>query len=379
MVTTTATSQHVMVHGSSGTAINMPKRGYQHTYKSSNTSTSRRVDAAYKASVCHGAPQSKLAIRRDKAKMKKVHSLNAVSSSPIHSLKKDFLSTRPVFYSGTSNRILPNAIPNGIMLSAMEDLQVVNTVSGARMESASGDTVFILIPRRDSIQKMTHVKKTIASLYALDKGKSSSEVRGKTRITVAEDDGKYATVGLKPNRGSTGITECWPKKLSKLDRDRIIKLMTRCEEVAKGFLPSNEIRGLRIAQILGEWPEISGVASQPIWGSLACGKNYYLNSHTDEDFFYSLTTVASECGIQQDVDRYSMDAEVCNYFTFAEQGIAVALRPGDMMIFNPLYHHCLSSRTSFYQNEDVFCLSLYLKTAIVGKNDNSLPFTGDIY
>ena len=89
---------------------------------------------------------------------------------------------------------------------------MVNTVSGARMESASGDTVFILIPRCDSIQKMTHVKKTIASLYAFDKGKSSSEVRGKTRITVAEDNGKYTTVGLKPNRGSTGITECWPKK-----------------------------------------------------------------------------------------------------------------------------------------------------------------------
>ena len=61
MVTTTATSQHVMVHGSSGTAINMPKRGYQHTYKSSNTSTRRRVDAAYKASVCHGAPATKQA------------------------------------------------------------------------------------------------------------------------------------------------------------------------------------------------------------------------------------------------------------------------------------------------------------------------------
>jgi len=41
-----------------------------------------------------------------------------------------------------------------------------------------------------------------------------------------------------------------------------------------------------------------------------------------------------------------MDADVSNYFTFAEQGIAVALRPGDMLIFNPLYHHCLSSRTS---------------------------------
>ena len=98
-----------------------------------------------------------------------------------------------------------------------------------------------------------------------------------------------------------------------------------------------------------------------------------MNSHVDEDFFYSLTTVASEQGLQEDIDRYSMDADVCNYFTFAEQGIAVALRPGDMLIFNPHYHHCcLSLRTSIYESDDVFCLSLYLKTAVVGLNDNSL-------
>jgi hypothetical protein len=28
-----------------------------------------------------------------------------------------------------------------------------------------------------------------------------------------------------------------------------------------------------------------------------------------------------------------------------------------------------------YESNDVFCLSLYLKTAIVGKNDNTLPLT----
>jgi hypothetical protein len=97
-----------------------------------------------------------------------------------------------------------------------------------------------------------------------------------------------------------------------------------------------------------------------------------LNSHVNEDLFYSLTTVTSEHGLQKDIDRYSMDADVCNNFTFAEQGIAVALRPGDMLIFNPLYHHYLSSRTLIYESVDVFCLSLYLKTAAVGKNDNSL-------
>jgi hypothetical protein len=122
-----------------------------------------------------------------------------------------------------------------------------------------------------------------------------------------------------------------------------------------------------------DWPEIDGNASQPIWGSLACGKNYYLNSHLDDDFFFSLTTIASEFGLQEDVDKYRMDAKVCNYFTFAEQGIAVALRPGDMLIFKSRYHHCLSSRTDSYRCKDVFCLLLYLKTAIVRGNDNSRP------
>jgi hypothetical protein len=98
---------------------------------------------------------------------------------------------------------------------------------------------------------------------------------------VAEDNGKYTTVGLTPNRSSTGITEFWPKKLSQGDRDRIKKLMRKCEEVAKGYHPSNEVRGLRIAQLLGGWKKISGVSSSPIWSSLACGKNYYLNSHVD--------------------------------------------------------------------------------------------------
>jgi hypothetical protein len=71
---------------------------------------------------------------------------------------------------------------------------------------------------------MMHVRKTLTSLYALDKGKSYAELRGKTRIPVAEDNGRYSTVGLKPNRGWTGITESWPSKLSGLNKETIIKL-----------------------------------------------------------------------------------------------------------------------------------------------------------
>ena len=67
-----------------------------------------------------------------------------------------------------------------------------------------------------------------------------------------------------------------------------------------------------------------------------------------------------------------MDAKVCNYFMFAEQEIAVAVNPGYMLIFNPRYQHCLSSCTGNYQCKDVFCLSLYLKTAIVGGKQQQL-------
>jgi ectoine hydroxylase-related dioxygenase (phytanoyl-CoA dioxygenase family) len=59
-----------------------------------------------------------------------------------------------------------------------------------------------------------------------------------------------------------------------------------------------------------------------------------------------------------------MDVDVSNYFVFEEQGVVVALKPGNMLIFNPKYHHCLSSRTSAYENKDVFSLLLTAKSAV---------------
>jgi hypothetical protein len=57
-------------------------------------------------------------------------------------------------------------------------VKVINKISGACMLSSTGDTVFILIPSFDAINKNTHVKRTLTSLYAPDKGKRAVEVRG---------------------------------------------------------------------------------------------------------------------------------------------------------------------------------------------------------
>jgi hypothetical protein len=80
------------------------RQGFQHVYKSRNTTSSRRGRSAYNLSMQNGYPQSKQAMKRDKAKKKEIGSLLVVASSPEHSLcKAFFLSSRPFVYSGTLN------------------------------------------------------------------------------------------------------------------------------------------------------------------------------------------------------------------------------------------------------------------------------------
>jgi hypothetical protein len=42
-----------------------------------------------------------------------------------------------------------------------------------------------------------------------------------------------------------------------------------------------------------------------------------------------------------------------------------------LLLFNQIFQHCISPCTT-YASEEVLCLLLYLLTAIVGKNDNTL-------
>jgi hypothetical protein len=378
------------MHGSGSTEIDMveeagcchasvktapQKRGCQHLYQCTSTTSSLQILAAHKATVKHGPPRNVNGRRRDRRKNAKVNALRNVVTSTRHAIQMgDKKNSKPVFFSGTSRRMVPNKPLGSIVYSAILDMEVVDTVEGAQMKSDSGDTVFVLIPREQAIAKLSHVNKTLQSLHGLNDAKGFSKKRGKKRMTIPEgDNSNYATVGLKAYRGGTGILDSWPEKISENDKKQVIKFMNACQEVADGYLPSEDLRGIQIAKCILQWQEMEGCGQKWVWASFSEALNTFLSSHTDEDFFYSLLTLASAHALREEIDRYKLSADVSNYFVFAEQGIAVAMRPGDMLIFNPKYHHCLSSRASAYENEDVFSLSLYLKTAIVGKNDNSIP------
>jgi hypothetical protein len=64
---------------------------------------------------------------------------------------------------------------------------------------------------------------------------------------------------------------------------------------------------------------------------------------------------------------------VVTYFCFPTIGVAVPLHPGDYLLFNAKLPHCISSRCKF--EDEILCTSTYLKTAIVGMNNNDLPLT----
>jgi ectoine hydroxylase-related dioxygenase (phytanoyl-CoA dioxygenase family) len=100
-------------------------------------------------------------------------------------------------------------------------------------------------------------------------------------------------------------------------------------------------------------------------------------AHTDEDAFLSALMVSyvSEKNLDNKNTNYEYDMKVANYFCFPESGIAVALRPGDVLFFNPLHYHCASQRLETYATEKIFLTALYLKNKQITRNDNKILLT----
>ena len=76
-------------------------------------------------------------------------------------------------------------------------------------------------------------------------------------------------------------------------------------------------------------------------------------------------------------DSYQLKMEPAHYFCFPGIGTAIAVRPGDMLVFNPQYYHCCSRKTSHYSKVDVYANAFYLKTGVVGLNDNNIELTDE--
>ena len=106
--------------------------------------------------------------------------------------------------------------------------------------------------------------------------------------------------------------------------------------------------------------------------SSAFGRDTILPLHIDEDYFLSIISIHSQFDLNK--GKNLKHSKVLRYFNF-DNGLSVAIRNGDILIFNPSIKHCISSNNDGLNPfESVYCVSQYFKTLLSSRNNNSLMF-----
>jgi hypothetical protein len=223
----------------------------------------------------------------------------------------------------------------------------------------------VVIPRHKTMEKVNskNMSLVVKALNKLQKAEMSCKRSGgKTGISTSKAN--YAIFGSKVHRGGRGFI---PDRLSSMDRrasDTLHKWAQRMEHVVTEFTPSWLLAAITKANGLSAWPT---VGQSKFVAAMASSVNYSAPAHVDDDYLFSIH--------QLNVDGCITNNEIVQCVCFPTYGFAIGLRPGDIILFNPQVHHCLSEKTPPYAEKDVHVTTFYVKTAHIGKNDNNLPLT----
>jgi hypothetical protein len=252
---------------------------------------------------------------------------------------------------------------------------------GLMHRSENGSFDFMLLPRNDAMNILPKqgLSGLTAAISSCEKAKGTALLRGRSKMTFGDDiqrPPKYTSVGVQPNRAKPGVSPIVPfmKKIPTEHLDWITKMMRWSEFAFEKMVDHSALHHIRAARDAIAFrtmcPSSSDKKQTPTkyYGAIAFGRNVHLRCHTDQDYLYSVIQVHLEGR-----DSYSIDEKVVAYFCFPTLGIAVALCPGDFLLFNPTIPHCISSRCR--NKDNVISVSSYLKTAVVGMNDNSIKLS----
>ena len=274
---------------------------------------------------------------------------------------------------------LPDNKPWKALNIARGDLGVADTKNpekGIFYPPPTGQSMpFLRLPRRDALNLLGigSNSKHMSLMNALDKIASvqkGSLVRSPRKVIYS--DHKYCAVGSQVCRASRGIRDHTYHKDKVPDStwETLWEYMLNIESAYASFVDTDEIREINAVRNCLDVKTMACADSSKrsrVFGGIAFGVNVHLDCHTDDDYVRSVTTVHVK------KEEYHLNDDIVVYFGFPRLGVAVALRPGDVLIFNPSEPHAVSSKC---RSEDtIYCISCYLKSAVVGGNDNSMPLT----
>ena len=255
---------------------------------------------------------------------------------------------------------------------------------------------FILLPREQSIS-YKRLESFLIGLNEMKMKKSclASNRGSKHKVLFEDSYSNYVDLGIGVSRFMPGI---YKKKIHgvsdhhienvnkyfKFVQESVTKHLPLC--LLKRFNEALNIVGLEDFNTVELYAEKKKSRGTGVESSNRCckhsfmpsasfGSNNLLPLHTDQDMFLSVVHVhaLSDVSFVNDNSCYDMCSKVSKYFTF-DDGESVAMRSGDILVFNPTIPHCVSSTTNGYQDDDVFCISHYFKSLIAGRNNNHIEF-----
>jgi hypothetical protein len=358
-----------------------PGKNLSHTYKGKNLSSCRTRDACtilqkpssmtfisamnYRKKMNLTKTNNKF-IALDEIKPKTGFTIANLKSSQNYFCTK---MTETYFDSFVDNHENPTSL---IIHDVRQSLHIVDTIYGSRLMDTLNEPVYILVPRAESIQR---IASRVQDHQCLEKllMESSITKRGKNRSGISQN---YLTLGAHARRGGTGISMKEPPPKILKEYNNLKTIINRVETIAKTILPSTILRGLNMAKRNVNSTESMTDTKNCIWPSVAVSSNYISPAHVDEDFFLSCLTITTDENIsvppREKTRKYTLDEVGAQIFCFPTFGIGVMLRPGDILLFNPKHYHCCAMRETFYENKNVVISSFYLKTSIIGRNNNSI-------
>ena len=252
----------------------------------------------------------------------------------------------------------------------------VNPLRGLTFKPLDGVRPFIRLPRNMSLNilRQNGMEKIFGALEECSKRKRTSLVRSdRKRIFGDYGERVMATcVGVQVSRNSQGVRDCAPYMDDFPQHHwRVLMSLMRCAEYAFEAIADHQvISHVHHAKQVVPFKTMNMSSCKKssalkYYGGLAFGCNLFLRCHTDDDFTMSMAHVHLK-----GKDHYSAADNVVVYFCFPTLGVAVPLRPGDFLLFNAQIPHCVSSRCK--HTDQVMVLSMYLKTSVVGLNNNEL-------
>ena len=251
---------------------------------------------------------------------------------------------------------------------------------GVAFRDNGGAHPVIRLPRNESLRILptSGLSEIYETLVACESFSRTSLDRGDSRKVYCDgDDGgspMYSCLGVLPSRtgGVSDLKKCY----SSLPRNQwrvLMKMATRAEAAFESFADAAVIHQLIKAKERVPFKTLSDPNSTTrakYFGAMAFGRNVFARCHTNDDFTMSVTQI-----YLGGVDQYGINDTVVAYFCFPTLRIAIPMRPGDYVLFDATIPHCVSSRCNSWDN--IMGVSFYLKSLVVGMNNNSIPLTRD--